>query len=223
MCAVKTAIALQGGGVIARWFYLSMKRSGKAALCWVLDWPLFYEPPFTWIKARSLNGFLGAQLAPDCILMRGVRAVNWRNVHMDSGAYLADRVNLRSHAPIRIGRWTTIGPEAMLASGGHSTRDLAPTNSPITIGKGRIRRGTRFDSGRCDDRRPRHDRCGGDCRPRCSSPLAIAVGSPARIVGYRDMPEHVWTVVGMRNLKGEIVRDLPSDPPCPAFSTHDAF
>jgi serine acetyltransferase len=54
-------------------------------------------------------------------------------------------------------------------------------------------------------------------------PLAIAVGSPARIVGYRDMPERVWTVVGMRNLKGEVLQDVPPDPSCPAFSTHDVF
>src|ERR1700722_6268154 len=87
-------MAPEGDAMIARGLYLSMKRSGKASLCWMLDWPLFYEQPFTRIKARALNEFLGAKLAPDCILMHGVRAVNWRNVSMDSGAYLADGVNL---------------------------------------------------------------------------------------------------------------------------------
>jgi acetyltransferase-like isoleucine patch superfamily enzyme len=207
--------------MIAGWLYLSMKRSAKAALCGMLDWPLFYESPFTWIKARALNEFLGAKLAPDCVLMRGVRAVNWRNVRMDSGAYLADGVNLRSHGPIRIGRWTTIGPEAMLASGGHSTGDLAPTHSPITIGQGVFvgARALILEGVTIGD----HAMIGaGAIVVRDVPPLAVAVGSPARIVAYRDMPERVWTVAGMRNLKGEIVRDIPSDPPCPAFSIHEA-
>ena len=33
--------------MIAKWLVVSMKRSGKASLCWMLDWSLFYEPPFT--------------------------------------------------------------------------------------------------------------------------------------------------------------------------------
>jgi acetyltransferase-like isoleucine patch superfamily enzyme len=208
--------------MIAKWLHLSMKRSCKASLCWMLDWSLFYEPPFAWIKARALNEFLGAKLAPDCILMRGVRSVNWRNISMDSGAYLGDGVNLRSHGPIRIGRWTTIGPEAMLASGGHSTSDLAPTHSPITIGKGVFvgARALILEGVTIGD----HAMIGaGAIVVRDVPPLAIAAGSPAKIVAYRDMPERVWTVAGMRNLKGEVLQDVPSDPSCPAFSTHDTF
>jgi acetyltransferase-like isoleucine patch superfamily enzyme len=208
--------------MIAKWLSLSMKRNGKASLCWMLDWPLFYEPPFTGIKARVLNEFLGANLAPDCVLMPGVRAVNWRNVSINSGAYLADGVNLRSHGPIRIGRWTTIGPEAMLASGGHSTRDLAPTHSPITIGQG-VFVGARtmiLEGVTIGD----HVMIGaGAIVVRDVPPLAIAVGSPARVVAYRDMPERVWTVGGMRNLKGEVLQDIPADPSRLALSTHDAF
>ena len=208
--------------MIARGFYLSLKRSGKAALCRVLDWPFFYEPPFQGIKARALHEFLGANLAPDCILMRGVRAVNWRNVSMDAGAYLADGVNLRSHGPIRIGRWTTIGPEAMLASGGHSTGDLAPTHSPITIGQGVFvgARALILEGVTIGD----HAMIGaGAIVSRDVPPLAIAVGCPARVVAYRDMPERVWTVAGMIDLKGEVLRDVPSNPSSPLFSIHDAF
>jgi acetyltransferase-like isoleucine patch superfamily enzyme len=215
-------MAPEGDAMIARGLYLSMKRSGKASLCWMLDWPLFYEQPFTRIKARALNEFLGAKLAPDCILMHGVRAVNWRNVSMDSGAYLADGVNLRSQGPIRIGRWTTIGPEVMLASGGHSTGDLAPTHSPITIGQGvfvgaraLILEGVTIGN---------HAVIGaGAIVVRDVPPLAIAVGCPAKVVAYRDMPMRVWTVAGMIDLKGEVLQDVSSAPSCPAFSTHDAF
>ena len=208
--------------MIARWFYVAMKKSVKESLCWILDWPFFYHPPFQWIKTRALNGFFGANLAPDCVLMPGVRAVNWRNVSLDFGAYLADGVNLRSHGPIKIGPWTTIGPEAMLASGGHSTSDLAPTNSPITIGKGVFvgARALILEGVTIGD----HAMIGaGAIVVRNVPPLAIAVGSPAKVIAYRDMPERVWTVTGMRDLKGEVFRDVPSDASCPAFSTHDAI
>jgi len=198
-----------------------MKKSVKESLCWILDWPFFYHPPFQWIKARALNRLFGAKLASDCVLMPGVRAVNWRNVSIDSGAYLADGVNLRSHGPIRIGRWTTVGPEAMLASGGHSTGDLSPTHSPITIGKGVFvgARAMILEGVTIGD----HAMIGaGAIVVRDVPPLAIAVGSPARVVAYRDMPERVWTITGMRNLKSEVLQDIPSDPSRPAFSTHDA-
>ena len=143
--------------MIARWFYLSLKKSVKESLCWILDCSFFYHPPFQWIKTRALNGFFGAELAPDCILVAGVRAVNWRNVRAGAGVYLADGVNLRSQGPIRIGPWSTLGPGVMVISGGHSTTDLAPTSSSITIGKG-VFVGARADSRGSDDRRSRHDR-----------------------------------------------------------------
>jgi acetyltransferase-like isoleucine patch superfamily enzyme len=207
--------------MIARWFHASIKKSVKESLCWILDWSFFYHPPFQWIKARALNGFFGAKIASDCILMPGVRAVNWRNVSMDSGVYLSDGVNLRSHGPIRIGRWTTIGPEAILASGGHSTRDLAPTHSAITIGKGVFvgARAMILEGVTIGD----HAMIGaGAIVVRDIPSLAIAVGSPARVVAYRNAPERVWTIAGMIDLKAEVFQDAPSDPPCPAFSTHDA-
>ena len=193
----------------------------KESLCWILDWSFFYEPPFQWIKARALNGFLGAKLAPDCLLMHGVRAVNWRNVSIDSGAYLADGVNLRSQGPIRIGRWTSIGPEAMLASGGHATSDLTPTSSPITIGQGVFigARAMILEGVTIGD----HAMIGaGAIVTRDVPPLAIAAGNPAKVIAYRDAPERVWTVAGMKDLKGEVLEDVPSDSSCPAFTTHDA-
>jgi acetyltransferase-like isoleucine patch superfamily enzyme len=192
--------------MIARWFYLSMKKSVKESLCWILDWSFFYHPPFQWIKARALNGFFGAQLASDCILMPGVRAVNWRNVRMDSGVYLADGVNLRSHGPIRIGPWSSIGPDVLLASGGHSTGDLAPTNSPITIGKGVFvgARALILEGVTIGD----HAMIGaGTIVSRSIPPLAIAVGSPAKVIAYRNAPERVWTVAGMIDLKTEVLHE----------------
>ena len=190
--------------MIARWLYASMKKSVKESLCWILDWSFFYHPPLQWIKARALNRFFGAELAPDCVLMHGVRAVNWRNVRVDAGAYLADGVNLRSHGPIRIGPWTTIGPEAMLASGGHSTSDLAPTNSPITIGKGVFvgARAMILEGVTIGD----HAMIGaGAIVVRDVPPLAIAVGNPAKVMAYRNRPERVWTVTRMIDLKAEVL------------------
>ena len=124
--------------------------------------------------------------------------------------------------PIRIGPWTTIGPEAMLASGGHSTRDFAPTSSPITIGKGVFvgARALILEGVTIGD----HAMIGaGAIVTRDIPPLAIAVGNPATVIAYRDMPERAWTVAGMKDLEGEVLEDVPSDSSCPAFSTHDAF
>jgi len=208
--------------MIARWLYLSAKGSCKVLLCWMLDWSFFYEPPFNRIKVRVLNGFFGAQLAPDCILMPGVRAVNWRNVRADSGVYLADGVKLRSHGPITIGPWSSLAPEVMVASGGHSIRDLAPTSSPITIGKGVFvgARALILEGVTIGD----HAMIGaGAIVVRDIPPLAVAVGSPARVVAYRNVPERVWTVAGMIDLKADVLQDAPSRLSCPAFPTHDAF
>ena len=104
----------------------------------------------------------------------------------------------------------------------HSTGDLAPTHSPITIGQGvfvgaraLILEGVTIGN---------HAVIGaGAIVVRDVPPLAIAVGCPAKVVAYRDMPMRVWTVAGMIDLKGEVLQDVSSAPSCPAFSTHDAF
>lgn len=205
--------------MITRWFRVSMKRSFQAWLCWTLDWSFFYEPPFTWIKTRALNRLLGADISPDCIVMHGVRAVNWRNVSMDSGSYLADGVNLRSQGPIKIGQWSIIGPEALLASGGHSSIDLTPTNSPITIGKGVfvgahaiILEGVTIGD---------HAIIGAGALVMRDVPsLAIIVGNPGRIVARRKMPERVWTVAGIVTLTSEI-SSMPIENLAP--ETHEVF
>lgn len=205
--------------MIARWLYVSVRRSFQESLCWTLDWSFFYQPPFTWIKARALNWFLGADIAPDCILMHGVRAVNWSNVSMDSGAYLADGVNLRSQGPIKIGQWSMVGPEAMLAAGGHSTIDLTPTNSPIRIGRGVFigARALILEGVTIGD----HAMIGaGAIVVRDVPPLAIVVGNPARIVARRSAPERVWTIAGIIPLTSEVSR-MPRENLTP--SAHDAF
>ena len=193
--------------MIARWFYLSLKKSLKEMLCWLLDYSFFYHPPFQWIKARALNAFFGAQLAPDCILAAGVRAVNWRNVCAGSGVYLAEGVNLRSQGSVRIGAWTTVGPEVMVISGGHSTTDLAPTSSSIIIGEGVFigARALILEGVTIGD----HAMIGaGAIVSRDIPSLAIAVGNPARVTSYREKPKSIWTIPGIRHLQEEILSDV---------------
>jgi acetyltransferase-like isoleucine patch superfamily enzyme len=183
-----------------RWFHLSLRAIVKEFICRILDWPFFFQTPFTEFKPRALNRLFGAQLAPDCILSHGVRAVNWRNVTIESGSYVGPRVDLRSHGPITIGRWSMIGPEAMLLSGSHRKSDLAAITAPIVIGQG-VFVGARvliLHGVTVGD----HAMIGaGAVVSRDIPPLAIAVGSPARIVGYRDMPGRIWSMPGMVDLE----------------------
>jgi acetyltransferase-like isoleucine patch superfamily enzyme len=207
--------------MIARWFRACVKKSIKESICWILDWAFFYHPPFQWMKTRALNGFFGAQIAPDCVLMPGVRAINWRHVRVEAGTYLADRVDLRSHGPITIGAWSSIGSDVVLVSGGHATSDLAPTSSPIVIGKGVFigARAMILEGVTIGD----HAMIGAGAIVSRSIPsLAIAVGSPARVIAYRQVPERVWTVTGFRNLEGEVLQESPADFSSPALSIHDA-
>jgi len=39
--------------------------------------------------------------------------------------------------------------------------------------------------------------------------LAIAVGSPARVVAYREAPESIWTITGVRDFKTGILSKAP--------------
>ena len=205
--------------MIALWFFACVKKSIKELLCWSLDRAFFYHPPFQWLKTRALNGFFGARIASDCILMPGVRAVNWRHVRVEAGAYLADRVDLRSHGPITIGRWSTIGSDVVVVSGGHSTVDLASTSSPISIGKGVFvgARAMILEGVTIGD----HAMIGaGAIVTRDVPSLAIAVGSPAKVIAYRNRPMRVWTVGGMRELEDEIAPMMPG-PLRTEFSTHE--
>jgi acetyltransferase-like isoleucine patch superfamily enzyme len=187
---------LQERQMLSKWFIVSVKRSLEECLFWFLDWSFFYEPPFGWIKARALNWFLHAKIAPDCLVMHKVRAANWSNVTLGSGALLADRAYLRSHGPISIGQWSMIGPEALLASGGHRTSDLMATSTPINIGKGVFvgARALILEGVTIGD----HAMIGGGTTvARDVPPLAIVVGNPGRIIGYRNMPEQIWSMTGV--------------------------
>jgi acetyltransferase-like isoleucine patch superfamily enzyme len=181
--------------VLIKWLIISLRRTFEEMLFWFLDWSFFYEPPAGRIKSWAMRRFLGANLAPDCLIMHKVRAANWKNVTMESGALLADRAYLRSHGPIHIGQWSMIGPETLIASGGHRTSDLMPTSSPIVIGRG-VFVGARvviLEGVTIGD----HAMIGaGTTVSRDVPPLAIVVGNPGRIIGYRDVPERIWSLTG---------------------------
>jgi acetyltransferase-like isoleucine patch superfamily enzyme len=208
--------------MIAKWLAVSMQRSFQNSLCWLLDSSFFYEPPFNGIKARALNCFLGARLDHGCYILHGVRAVNWSNVSMEAGSLLADGAYLRSHGPISIGSWTLIGPQAMLVSGGHAKRDLAPTASSITIGKGVFvgARALILEGVTIGD----HAMIGAGAIVTADIPtLAIAVGNPARVIGYRSAPEEVWTIVGTIKLQAgeqKMSEPLPSYAPAKKVDSH---
>ncbi len=202
------------------WFVHSMKGCLKELICRILDSPFIFQPPFTGMKPRGLNRFFGADIAPDCILGRGIRAINWRNIRMDSGVIMAEDIKFLSHAPIIIGQWSMIGSETMLISGGHRKTDLAPTSSSIELGKG-VFVGARvliLEGVKIGD----HAMIGaGAVVTRSIPPLAIAVGSPARVIAYRKKPNRIWTMPGMVDIDPEDLWSTPQDAFRPEVLCHE--
>jgi acetyltransferase-like isoleucine patch superfamily enzyme len=198
--------------MLSKWLIISLRRTFEETLFWFLDWSFFYEPPAGRIKSWALRHFLGANIASDALVMHKVRAANWKNVTLESGALLADRAYLRSHGPIVIGKWSMIGPETLLASGGHRTSDLMPTSSPIIIGRGVFvgGRAVILEGVTIGD----HAMIGaGTTVSRDVPPLAIVVGNPGKIVGYREMPERIWSLTGTVEFPPGLFADLESQMP----------
>jgi len=168
---------------------------------WFLDSSFFYEPPMHRVKSRLLNLLLGSQLAPDSILVKGVKVLNWRNLSVGDYSYLASDVTIRAQHTITIGRWVIIGPEAFISNGDHSLKDLSPSASPIRIGDG-VYVGARamiLGGVTIGD----HAVVGaGAVVVRDVPPGGICVGIPGKVVKKRPFPEKVWTIFGYKMVSG---------------------
>jgi acetyltransferase-like isoleucine patch superfamily enzyme len=207
--------------MLTRWLHLSAKACAKEAICRLLDFPFLFQPPFTSLKSRALARIFGANLAPTSIVSGGVRAVNWRNVRLDDCAYIGPRVDLRSHGPITLGQWSMVGPEAMLISGGHNPVNLEPTAAPIIIGRGVFigARAVILEGVTIGD----HAMIGaGAVVTRNIPPLAVAVGCPARVISFREMPTRIWTVPGTVDLPPNHAAEMPATVSTLRFPRHEA-
>lgn len=174
----------------------SCKRTAVNALCGFLDLPFLYEPPMHRVKATLLRRLVGAHLARDCFIFRGVRVSEWRNLYLDEKASLLDDVIIHAHTTVRIGRNTLVGPQVFISTGDHSARDLTPTKQPITIESGVFvgARSTILGGVTIGE----NAIVGAGSVVNKSIPSnAIVAGVPARVLRFRGDVTDTWTLFGM--------------------------
>lgn len=182
-------------GCIVKYLKTCLKRLFDCFVTWIFDSSFFYEPPLHRVKSRMLNTLLGSHLAPDTILVKGVKVLNWPNLSVGDYSYLASDVTIRAQHTISIGKWVIIGPEAFISNGDHSLEDLSPSALPIQIGDG-VYVGARamiLGGVTIGD----HAVIGAGAVVVNDVPAGgICVGIPGRVIRKRSVPHQVWTIFG---------------------------
>ena len=175
------------------------RRTTVNLLCAVLDSSFLYEPPIHRLKAALLRRLLGANLAPNCFISKGVRVSEWRNLYLDEKASLLDDVIIHAHSTVHIGRNTLVAPEVYISTGDHSKVDLTPTSRPITIGTGVFVGARAIILGGVS--------IGNDAIIGAGAVVtksvpdkAIAAGVPVRVLKFRGDVSRTWTLFGMHNV-----------------------
>lgn len=165
----------------------------------VTDIPMFWEPPFAFIRVAAYRS-LGAKIANGAIIQQRVRIRSFRNLTLEKDSYLSFDVRVHAEAAVSILEGTIIGPGVGIFTGDHSLHDLSPRAAPVTIGPRCFVGARAIILGGVT--------IGADAMVGAGALVAddiperaIAVGIPAKVVGFR---EHIgatyWTINGFRSL-----------------------
>lgn len=182
---------------MTKYLLTCLKRLYVDILEFILGSSFLYEPPMNTVKRFILNKYLGSSIGENVVICGGVDVLNWSNVTISDNCLICDNVTIRAQGKIEIGKGVIVGPEVFISNGDHSLTDLSPTSAPITIGdgvyigaRGMVLGGVSIGA---------HAVIGAGAIvtkdiPRC----AVCVGTPARVVKYRDKPKLTWTIGGYK-------------------------
>ncbi|GAC1313644.1 MAG: hypothetical protein NVSMB2_01870 [Chloroflexota bacterium] len=142
------------------------------------------------IKNRLLRR-TGLRVGYHTAVSRGFRCYNPRRVVIEEHVAIGENAHFFNFGSMRVGAFTTLAQDVSIANGWHATTDLAPDSGPLTIGRGAwIGLGARLIGSIT---------VGDYCIVGAGSVVvddlparSISVGSPARVIGYRELAATQW-------------------------------
>jgi acetyltransferase-like isoleucine patch superfamily enzyme len=150
-----------------------------------------------WERKNRLLRRTGIQIGRDVAVADGFYCVAGleENITVEDYAVLGDHLSVYSFGEVKIGRFAMFAGQVTLSNGWHDTTTLEPSSGPLCIGAGAwLGSGVRVIGAVTVGE---HAIVGagavvvGDLPPK-----AIAVGVPAKVIGYRDVADRLWHLGG---------------------------
>ena len=160
-----------------------------------LDFPFFYQIPLQWIKPSILNFILGSRIHRKTLILNGVRFINPKLIKIGKYSVLNENVKIHARAQVNIGAGVIVGPNVIIASGGHDILNLKPKCSPICIGKGVFigARAIILEGVKIGD----YAIIGaGSVVTKDIPSNTVYAGAPAKFIRKKDSPNDIWTGFG---------------------------
>ncbi|HQU08083.1 MAG TPA: acyltransferase [Candidatus Paceibacterota bacterium] len=136
--------------------------------------------PLRWLLKSRLLRFLGVKIGNNVAVDRGFEWLHSGKLTLHDHAVIGRNVKIYNFSEVSIGRFSMFASEILIANGGHDKDNFKPFSGPLAIGNGCwIGAGVRI--------------IGAGSLVISDVPAgAIVAGVPAKVIGYRNLPEKVW-------------------------------
>lgn len=146
-----------------------------------------------WTKKNKWLRKLGIQIEADVAIERGFFILPFceSNVRVRESSVIGHNLRIYAFHTVEIGKYCMFAADVTLANGGHDKNTLEPFSGPLVIGNGCwIGNGARIIGPLSvgDNAIVAAGAVVVDDVP----PSAIVAGVPAKVIGYRDLPDKVW-------------------------------
>jgi acetyltransferase-like isoleucine patch superfamily enzyme len=189
------------------WWKQQALRAANAITPWTEDSRLWE------VKNAALRR-LGTEVGPHSAIGPGFWCLDPTQIAIGREVALGVNVRLHNFNRIVIGDLATIAADTSAVNGWHSTRDLAPASGEMRIGRG-VWIGL---AARLVGPITLGDNCivgAGSVVVHDVAPGAIVAGSPARVIGQRDLADRQWHFRGRwwDTKSFEVLTDPIASPP----------
>lgn len=149
-----------------------------------------------WKIRNSFLRLIGMEIEKNVAIHSGLMTISGLESNISIAEHTAIGYNLRAYSfnKISIGKFCMIANEVEITNGGHDTSSLKPYSSEINIGNGVwIGHGAVLVAKQNGLTIGNNAIIGAGSLVIADVPEnAIAAGVPAKVIGYRELPEKVW-------------------------------
>jgi acetyltransferase-like isoleucine patch superfamily enzyme len=148
--------------------------------------------PWRWLLKARLLRLLGMKIGDGVAIDKGFEWLESSKLTLQDNAVIGRNVKIYNFSEVSIGKFSMFASEILIANGGHNKENLEPFSGPLTIGHGCwIGAGVKIIGANLHV--GNNAIIGAGSLVISDIPAnAIAVGVPARVIGYRNLPDKVW-------------------------------